>query len=243
MSAKSTPAISETISLFNGQQLRNMAAEESAEYLVINVNQLKDAAPSPAGNGVALRKKLEKMVSNPLLDPSLALAFFEIAQTLLKPARKKKPAHAGGNKSESIFDGYEQYHARNQQRQHDIREFVLSEDRWIRSGELSDKAHFTNANRSAGPNAWKRRGKTFAINVEGQDRYPDYAFDEAWQPLPVIKQVLDIFDGTRTPWSLAAWFATGNSWLGGRRPKDLLTSDPQAVTDAALQAKSGAQHG
>lgn len=63
------------------------------------------------------------------------------------------------------------------------------------------------------------------------------------QPLPVIKQVLDIFDGTRTPWSLAARFATGNSWLGGRRPKDLLTSDPQAVTDAALQAKSGALHG
>lgn len=240
MSAKTAP---ETIGLFKGQQLRNMAAEESAEYLVINVNQLKDAAPPPTGNGVALRKKLEKMVSNPLLDPSLALAFFEIAQTLLKPTCKKARSQTREEKSGSIFDGYEQYQVRNQQRQQDIREFVLSEGRWISSGELSDKAHFTNANRSAGPNAWKRRGKTFAINVEGQDRYPDYAFDEAWQPLPVVKQVLDIFEGTRTPWSLAAWFASGNSWLGGRKPKDLLISEPRAVTEAALQEKSGAQHG
>lgn len=243
MSAKSTPAIPETISLFNGQQLRNMAAEESAEYLVINVNQLKDAAPLPAGKGVALRKKLEKMVSNPLLDPSLALAFFEIAQTLLNPVRKKAHSPSRGEKSGSIFDGYEQYQVRNQQRQQDIHEFVLSEGRWISSGELSDKAHFTNANRSAGPNAWKRRGRTFAISVEGQDRYPDYAFDEAWQPLPVIKQVLDIFDGTRTPWSLAAWFASENSWLGGCKPKDLLNSEPLAVTAAAFQEKSGALHG
>lgn len=59
----------------------------------------------------------------------------------------------------------------------------------------------------------------------------------------MIKRVLEIFDGTRTSWALAAWFASNNSWLGGRKPKDLLNSDPQAVAEAALQARSGAQHG
>ncbi|MTD26722.1 DUF2384 domain-containing protein [Erwinia sorbitola] len=243
MSVKTTPEIPDTINLFNGQQLRNMAAEESAEYLVINVNQFKDATPPAGGNGDVLRKKLEKLVSNPLLDPSLALAFFEIAQKLLVPARRKTRIAPAVSKQNTIFDGYEQFRANNTQRQQDIRALVLSEGEWLSSGELSDRAHFTNANRSAGPNAWKRRGKTFAISIEGHDRYPDYAFDEAWQPLPVVKQVLEIFEGTRTSWSLAAWFISENSWLAGRRPKDLLNSDPQAVIKAAQQARSGAQHG
>jgi len=37
------------------------------------------------------------------------------------------------------------------------------------------------------------------------------------------------FDG----WALAAWFASGNTWLGGHRPLDLLESDLPAVLDAA----------
>lgn len=243
MSAKNSAAYSETVSLFSGQQLRSMAAEESAEYLVINVDQLKDAVPSKNGTSDALRKKLEKLVSNPRLDPSLALAFFEIAQNLLTPSRARAKITPTAKNSNSIFSGFEQYRSNNEQRKEDLRAFILADGQWLSSSELSDKAHFTNANRSAGPNAWKRRGRTFAISVDGQDRYPDYAFDEAWQPLPAVKQVLEIFDGTRTPWSLAAWFAGSNSWLGGRRPKELLSSDPQAVIAAARQAKEGAQHG
>jgi hypothetical protein len=243
MSAKNSAAQTETVSLFSGQQLRSMVAEESAEYLVINVDQLKDAAPSKNGTRDALRKKLEKLVSNPRLDPSLALAFFEIAQNLLMPSRAGAKTTPTAKNSDSIFSGFEQYRINNEQRKVDLRAFILADGQWLSSSELSDKAHFTNANRSAGPNAWKRRGRTFAISVEGQDRYPDYAFDEAWQPLPAVKQVLEIFDGSRTPWSLAAWFAGSNSWLGGRRPKDLLSSDPQAVIAAARQAKEGAQHG
>jgi len=243
MSAKNSAAYSETVSLFSGQQLRSMAAEESAEYLVINVDQLKDAAPSKNGTSDALRKKLEKLVSNPRLDPSLALAFFEIAQNLLTPSRARAKITPTAKNSNSIFSGFEQYRSNNEQRKEDLLAFILADGQWLSSSELSDKAHFTNANRSAGPNAWKRRGRTFAISVDGQDRYPDYAFDEAWQPLPAVKQVLEIFDGTRTPWSLAAWFAGSNSWLGGRRPKELLSSDPQAVIAAARQAKEGAQHG
>lgn len=243
MSAKMTAVTLNIVGLINGQQLRNMVAEESAEYLVINVNQLKETARPPADSRDAMRKKLEALVNNPLLDPSLALALFEVAQTLLIPVRRKAKVAPAVNKTASIFDGYEQLRARNQLRAQDIRAFVLREGEWIASGELSDRAHFTNRNRSAGPNAWKRRGKIFAVSVDGQDRYPDYAFDEAWQPLPVIKRVLAIFDGTRTSWALAAWFATENSWLGGRKPKDLLNSDPLAVAEAALQARSGALHG
>ena len=239
MSTKTTTAPSDSISLFSGQQLRTLAAEESASYLVVNVDRLKGSIPAEQGHDEAARKKLEKLINNPRLDPSLALAFFEIARNLLLPSRTR----ARAPESDSIFNGFSQYRAANEQRKLDLRASILAEGQWLSSRELSDKAHFTNANRSAGPNAWKRRGRTFAISVEGQDRYPDYAFDEAWQPLPVIKQILVIFDGTRSPWSLAAWFTSHNGWLGGRRPKDLLISDPQAVIAAAQQASVGALHG
>jgi len=36
---------------------------------------------------------------------------------------------------------------------------------------------------------------------------------------------------------------TANSWLEGKKPKDLMKQDPAAVLHAALIEKAGAQHG
>lgn len=222
------------ISVLNGNQLHHIAAEKTTKYLVIDVNHL---TPAHALTGQKdLRKKLEEMVKNPRLDPGVALAFLQMAQRWLTPANPE-PA------TPSLFNEFPEYQTRNAQREVELRAFILEDSLWLSSAELSDRAHFTNANRSAGPNAWKRRGRTFAISVEGHDRYPEYAFDEAWQPLPVIKRILEIFADTRTPWSLAMWFGTGNSWLGGEKPKALLKKDPNRVMDAARQAREGAQHG
>ncbi|WP_052130790.1 hypothetical protein [Erwinia typographi] len=224
----------EGMRVLSGNQLRHIVAEEQAEYLVIDVNHLKPAHAA-ANQKRELRKKLEEMVNNPSLDPGVGLALLQLAQRWLQPTSEaSKP---------SLFDGFPAYQQRNAQREQELRAFILEDTHWLSSSELSDRAHFTNANRSAGPNAWKRRGRTFAITVEGHDRYPKYAFDEAWQPLPVIKRILEIFAGTRTPWSLAIWFGTGNGWLAGEKPKDLLERAPDRVAEAARQAKEGAQHG
>lgn len=45
----------------------------------------------------------------------------------------------------------------------------------------------------------------------------------------VLAELTADFDG----WALAAWFANGNTWLGGHRPVDLLDRDLPAVLDAA----------
>ncbi|EKF65539.1 hypothetical protein B194_1442 [Serratia plymuthica A30] len=36
---------------------------------------------------------------------------------------------------------------------------------------------------------------------------------------------------------------TANTWLDGKKPKDLLQKDPAAVLHAARKEKEGAQHG
>lgn len=45
----------------------------------------------------------------------------------------------------------------------------------------------------------------------------------------ILRELTGVFDG----WMLAAWFAQPNSWLGGRKPVDLLGSNLSAVHEAA----------
>jgi hypothetical protein len=47
--------------------------------------------------------------------------------------------------------------------------------------------------------------------------------------LPVLAELRDVFDDRE----LAAWFAAPNGSLGGRRPADVLATDPHAVHETA----------
>lgn len=44
-------------------------------------------------------------------------------------------------------------------------------------------------------------------------------------------------------WGLAYWFASVNSFLGGKRPQDLLIDTPDRVVDAAKDEVAGVLHG
>jgi len=48
-------------------------------------------------------------------------------------------------------------------------------------------------------------------------------------PRKILHELTGVFDG----WMLTAWFAEPNSWLGGRKPVDLLGSNLPAVHEAA----------
>ena len=49
------------------------------------------------------------------------------------------------------------------------------------------------------------------------------------EPRQVLHELANKFDG----WTLATWFAQGNSWLDGRRPVDVLGVDLPTVLNAA----------
>ena len=86
-------------------------------------------------------------------------------------------------------------------------------------------------------------GRNFAVQINGKDHYPEYALDEAYRPLPVVKAVLALLGQRKTPWGLAIWFGTPNSWLGGRKPGDVLSSMPNQVLLAAQAEAEGGIHG
>lgn len=91
-------------------------------------------------------------------------------------------------------------------------------------------------------NRWRAEGKVFALTKGGVLYYPRYAFDEVLDPYPVVGQVLAVLRGY-SPYRIASWFESTDSYLGGARPRECLCRDPAAVVDAARHHVRGPTHG
>lgn len=91
--------------------------------------------------------------------------------------------------------------------------------------------------------AWRRQGQVFGIEYAGRQYYARYQFDAAFQPRPVIEQVITTL-GQLDEWHIAAWFYYPNAWLvvrddkGGRNvaPKDHLDRGSEVIAAAAKRS-------
>lgn len=92
---------------------------------------------------------------------------------------------------------------------------------------------------------WSTQGQIFAICQGGVDYYPGYALDRSphLRPFKAMALVLDVFAGHKNGWGLAFWFSSVNSFLGGKRPQDVLAIDPERVIAAARDEVAGVVHG
>jgi hypothetical protein len=113
------------------------------------------------------------------------------------------------------------------------REALLQDFGALTSAEVADLAGSRAANKAALANRWKQEGRIFPVTHHGQTLFPSYQFDAEGQPWPVIAEVLSTIGQQSRDWELAIWFISSSGWLGGRRPVDLLESEPAAVAKAA----------
>lgn len=122
---------------------------------------------------------------------------------------------------------------------------VLGSGDWMTAAEIASVAGFSASNPSAQPNKWKREGAIFAIRHNGVDYFPSYGLDpqSGYRPRKAMAQVLDVFADTKDGWGLSYWFMAANSFLGGKRPRDLMASDPERVIAAAADEREGVLHG
>ena len=88
------------------------------------------------------------------------------------------------------------------------------------------------ANAAAVASRWKNQKELFAITYKSRDWYPKYAFGLDFRPLPVMRDVLAQLSGL-DPWSMAAWFESTSSFLGGQRPREVIAHDGPRVLSAA----------
>ena len=114
---------------------------------------------------------------------------------------------------------------------------------WLSAAQIGKEAGFSLSNPSTQPNRWKKSLKIFALTRKGRDFFPGYALDSTFRPLPVIKEIIEIFGETKDSWGLAFWLSSANSFLGGQRPQDLLSESPSEVLEAARDEIMGVLHG
>ncbi len=117
---------------------------------------------------------------------------------------------------------------------------LLEEFGALTSLEVADAAGSKATNRAALANRWKQEGRIFGVSVQGETRFPAFQFDSEGRPREIISQIFkDLSKGGPTEWQVALWFTRANGWLGGRRPVDLLDSEPDALKEAAWQEGAG----
>lgn len=125
------------------------------------------------------------------------------------------------------------------------RKAVLESGDWLTAAEVAQLAGLSMRNPSTQPNKWKKQGLIFAISHLGVDYYPGYGLDPeaGFRPLKAMARVIKVFAGRKDGWGMAYWFRSDNSFLGGKRPQDLLAAEPELVIAAALDEVQEIAHG
>lgn len=125
------------------------------------------------------------------------------------------------------------------------RKAVLESGDWLTAAEVAQLAGLSSRNPSAQPNKWKKRGLIFAIPHNGVDYFPGYGLDRdaGFRPLKAMAKVIMAFSGRKDGWGMAYWFRSDNSFLGGKRPQDLLATAPERVIAAAQDEAQEIAHG
>ncbi len=127
----------------------------------------------------------------------------------------------------------------------EARTAVLGATSWLTAFQVAELAQFSTSNPSKQVNEWKEKGTVFSIHDDGIEYYPSYSLDQQnnYKPLEILAAILKVFGDTKSGWGLAYWFWSPNSYLGSKRPQDILTEDPAAVLFAARAEAGGIQHG
>jgi hypothetical protein len=124
------------------------------------------------------------------------------------------------------------------------RKAILESGDWMTAKQIAEVAQFSASNPSAQPSKWKREKRIFSLLHHGTDYYPSYGMDPATaRPLKALGDVIRAFGSAKDDWGLAYWFSSANSFLGGKRPQDLLANDPQAVIAAIEDELEPVAHG
>lgn len=125
------------------------------------------------------------------------------------------------------------------------RKAVLASGDLLTAADIAHLAGLSVRNPSAQPNKWKKQGQIFAISHGGIDYFPGYGLDRnnGFRPIKYLAKIIEIFAGHKDSWGMAYWFGSVNSFLGGKRPKDLLSSAPDCVIEAAVDEIQPIAHG
>jgi hypothetical protein len=116
------------------------------------------------------------------------------------------------------------------QRMQTIRDIFNGEE-WLTADMLNRLQPEPPSNRSLPASDWKRRGRVFSVTFGGKEYFPRYQFDAAYQPLPLMRDVLAAFGTVADTWKIAAWFQYPNGWIVESGPEGVKPIAPKDALD------------
>jgi hypothetical protein len=111
------------------------------------------------------------------------------------------------------------------------KEYMSEYECWT-SAEVARQSSSTAKNAPAIASRWKAEGKIFSVRFEGKTWFPRFQFQDG-RPIPAVAAVIKAFPKHSTGWDLAFFFTNPNSYIEGRKPIEILKSDPERVKSLA----------
>lgn len=124
------------------------------------------------------------------------------------------------------------------------RQQVMSVTSWLTHAEFARLNGVSPPDVAVQLRVWKEAKMIFSVLHEDVELFPVYAFgDDRLQPLGGLQAILMLLTGKKDDWGMAYWFAGANGYLGGKRPQDVLRTNPDEVLLAAKDELAGVTHG
>lgn len=112
--------------------------------------------------------------------------------------------------------------------------FIADYGGLLTSLEVAELAASAADNKAQIAHRWRKEGRIFAVEHRGQTYFPALQFDTVkGRPVDVVARLIKTLGRYYEGWALALWFVGAHGWLDGKRPIDILGSDPAAVLGAA----------
>jgi len=109
----------------------------------------------------------------------------------------------------------------------------------LTSQEVAELGQSQARNRASFAHRLKAENKVFAVEYQGEQRYPAFQFDpESGKPKVVVKEILELLKDEWSGWQLALWFITPNGYLDGLTPFEMMDAAPETVLNA-LRKETG----
>lgn len=112
------------------------------------------------------------------------------------------------------------------------RDRFVSEYPCLTSADVAKESTSTAKNRSAIASRWLGEKKIFSIQSGRKLLFPKFQFQDG-SPLPVVSDIMEEFPKHATGWDYVFFLTTPNSFIGGRKPIELLRTDPKQVVSLA----------
>jgi len=123
-----------------------------------------------------------------------------------------------------------------------VEERLLASGDYLTFAQVADHLGGSPAAVAAQITQWVQAGQVFTLVLDGAARVPRYAL-AGLHPHPGLAPVLHLLAPRKSGLQLAAWFDSACGFLGGRRPRDLLATEPAQVRAAAQDERIGPVHG